>query len=765
MLGRLTEGVVRRRWWILAACAVLTAAAAAGAPGLFDRLGYPVFYDPAAPSSEAKAYAQRTFGDGDPDVVALYHLPDGIGGAAGVDARGVRRALAHTLGRIAREPYVARVIGATSPAGDRFVSRDRRSTFVVISLRGQPRAKAEALVRLQRLLPLELPDAAPITPLLGGMVPSGRSLTHLARQSLARGERIALPIVALLLFVIFDSAVAALLPLIIGGASMTLTLGVLTLLVPLVSVDAFAINVVTILGLGVAIDYALFLVSRHREEVLRRRATGPDDEDLRRRALVHAVSTTGRAVFYSAITVSVSLAGLFFFPQPFLRSVAIGGMVVVLVAALLALVLLPALLSVIGARLERWRLPAFLRRRDVPGLRDGGWRRFAALVIRHRVAVCVGATLFLLLLASPFTRLQPSRSDVRALPKSEEPRRLSDLLTRDFPAATLTPTSVALVMDGDVIDEQRLGMLFDYTAELALLPGVSHVESILSYARAGDRDAAERLAPALERYAARPTPRGQLGLGTIVRGPATLLRVVSQAPPDSPEGQRLVRAIRDLPPPAGARVLVYGQAVALYDFGHGLRVRAHAMLLFVAAAMFVILCFAFRTLVLPLKAMVMTSLSLTASFGALVYIFQDGRLQSLLGYEAAGTTDATLPVVMFAVIFGLSMDYEVLILGRVREEYLRTRDNDAAIVEGMARTGRLVTRAAAVMIVVFSAFTVAPVLFIKALGFGMALAIFLDATIVRMLLVPSTMALLGRLNWWAPKWRRWSAPKWRERRI
>ena len=726
MLERLATAVARRRWWVLAGAGLLAAVALVGGRGLFTKLGYAVFYDPGAESTRAATLARGVFGEGDPDVVALYRLPPSV--RASAEDPAIRQALGDTVARVARDPAVARTASELGIGGARFVSRDRRSTFVVLSLRGDPHAKAAALPRLERSLALAMPNGVPaVRPLLGGLVPSGRALTHLAQQSLARGERVALPVTAILLVVIFGSVVAALMPLAIGGLSIVLALGILALLSRVITVDAFAINVVTILGLGTAIDYALFIVSRQRQE----------------RSLPRAVATAGRSVLFSGVTVAASLAGLLVFRQPFLRSVAVGGMAVVLMAALLALVVLPALLAVLGPRLERGHIP-FLRPRG----NGERWRRLGRFVLAHRVVVCVGVGATLVLLATPFLRLQPSRSDVRALPAGEPARVTSDLLARDFPAATLNPATLVVTMPDDVADEEQLGALFDYTQKLARLPGVERVESLLSYAGVRDRAAAVALAPTVELVAHEPNTERGRALASILHGRYTLLRVVCRAPPDSPVGQRLVAALRTLPPPPRATTLVYGQAAALHDFAHGIRVRAPWMLLVVGVSMFVVLYLAFRSLVLPLKAMLMTALSLTASFGAIVYIFQDGRLQSLLRYHALGTIDATLPVVMFAVVFGLSMDYEVVILSRMREAWLRTRDNDAAIVSGLAQTGGVVTGAAALMVVVFSAFAAAPVVFVKALGLGMALAVALDATVVRMLLVPSTMALLGRLNWW-----------------
>ena len=761
MLDRLTVVVARHRRAVLVAAALLALGAALLGSGLFSRLGYAVFYDPAAESTRASDAAREIFGNNDPDIVALYQLPAATAAQEGVTDPRITAALRRAVARAERDPLVERVLGAVTWGGTRFVSADRRSTFLVVSMRGSPHDKMAALPRLADALALELPSGARLRAQLGGQVPSGRSLTELAKTSLARGERLALPLTALLLVVVFGSVVSALLPVALGALGITLTLGFLALLSRVAAVDAFAVNVVTILGLGVSIDYALFLLNRYREElggICCIDDAGPAD---RERALARAVPTTGRSVLFSGLTIAATLSGLFVFPQPFLRSVAIGGIAVVMIGTVLALVVLPALVLVLGRRVERGRIGPLWRRAVAPP--SAWWRRLASAIIRRRVAVAVGVTACLLLLAAPFLRLRPSRSDVRALPASEEPRRVSDTLARDFPALSLTPVSLLVTLDGDLADEDRLGALWDYTERLGKLPTVERVESLLYFAGVKDRDGAAALAGPLEELEHHPESPRTRALGSLLRGSSTLLRVVSSAPPDSQAGQDLVRALRKLPPPAGGHMRMFGQGPMLRDFASGLAARTPWMLVWVAVVMLLVLYRAFRSLVLPWKAMLMTALSLTASFGAIVWVFQDGRFQRLLGYHALGTIDAALPVVMFAVVFGLSMDYEVLMLTRIREHWLRDRDNDAAIVYGVTRTGRLVTSAAALMIVVFSAFAAAPVVFVKALGFGMALAVALDATVVRMLLVPSTMALLGRLNWWTPRWlsnsrRRWWRP-------
>jgi RND superfamily putative drug exporter len=709
-------------------CIALAALAGLYGRGLFDRLGAPALRDPHSPSTREAELEQRELGDNDPDLIALWRPP-----GRRVDDPKFKAALATTLDRVKQDPSVARVLSAAGPQGERFYSKDKRATFAVVSLRGDARARLNAVERLRPLLAIDLPSGRAAAH-LGGLAPTGRALTRLAARSLERGEEIAMPVTALLLLIIFRSAVAALLPLVIGGLGIIMALALLTLLSHVMAVDAFAVNVVTILGLGVSIDYALFIVARYREERAK-----PGD------ALCRAITTAGRSVLFSGITVAASLSGLFVFRQPFLRSLAVGGIAVTLLAATLALVVLPALLSLLGDRLDRGRLPWIHRKRETN--RPSFWFRLSTWVIRHRVPVCIGVTIFLLLLAAPFRRLRPGRADVRSLPVDSEPRRVAEALEREFPSLALFPDHVLVTFDDDVTRGLRMGDLWDYTEKLKQLPGVERVESILSFAGVKDRDAAEELGAML---AGRNIPE----LRNAIHGPSALVRVVPTDPPDAPSSRARVLALRAVPAPPKAKVLVGGQAATLVDFVSALRTHVPWMLALVGAAMFVILFIAFRSVVLPIEAMIMTTFSLTASFGASVFIFQDGRLEGLLHYQSLGTTEATLPVVMFAVIFGLSMDYEVLILSRIRECRLAGCDDNQAIVAGLTHTGSLVTGAALLMLAVFSAFAAAPLTFVKALGLGMGLAVALDATVVRMLLVPSTMALLGRANWWSPDVRR-----------
>jgi len=706
MLGRLTRAVARRRGWVLAGCVAATLAAALLERGLFERLAPTAIADPSSESALAADLARDRFGERDPDVLAVYELP----GRGAANPR-LRAALAGVEAEVADDPSVARAVGPSTPfVGRRFVSADQRVALITLSLRGDTRQKGEAVERLRPALMLPLPDGGVVTPTIGGLVPAVQSLTRVARESLARGERIALPIVALLLVILFGSLVAALLPVATGAVGIVLTLGLVALLARVVPVDAFALNVVSVLGLGVAIDYALFIVARYREE----RALPGARDDV---ALVRAVETAGRAVLFSSVTVAASLSGLFVFPQRVLHSIAIGGIAVTLLAAILALVVLPAVLSLLGPRVDRGRLLSAVDTPQRAARSFAFWRRLARAVMRRRIVVASVVTVVLVLLALPFRRAHTARADVRALPASEEPRRAAELLQRELPS--LVATTHLILVDGGA-------------------PTPGELEGIAVRARAIEGVTSAQLE--------------ESGEG------ASIIRVTTTAAPESAQSSQEVDALRALAAPGGSRLLVYGAPAVEQDFVSSLKARAPWMLAIIGVAMFVALYAAFRSVVLPLKAMIMSALSLTASFGAIVFVFQDGRLSRLLAYEALGTIDATLPVVMFAIVFGLSMDYEVLILGRIREEYLRTRQNGLAIAEGLAHTGRLVTGAALLMVVVFAAFGAAPVLYVKALGLGMALAVALDATVVRMLLVPSTMALLGWLNWWSPR-RRTSDPR------
>ena len=508
----------------------------------------------------------------------------------------------------------------------------------------------------------EEPDGLSVQ--LGGNEAIASDITNQVGEDIARAETLSIPIVLVLLVVIFGGLTAASLPLAIGGLAILGSFTLLRLLSLVTDVSVFSINIVTMLGLGLAIDYALFVVSRFREEMGRPGATTED-------ALVRTMTTAGRTVAFSGITVAIALASLLFFPQVFLRSMGFGGMAAVLVAMVGALTVLPALLAMLGPRVDSLRVP-FLRRRrtaeEAAARADhhGPWYRLAHSVMRRPVAYVAVIVPVLLLLGSPFLRVEFGGVDHRALPAGTESRVVSETLLRDFPGgSTTTVDAVVTAEDGGGIDGPALT---SYVEKLRTLPGVTGAEV------------------------------------TGQAGPTAQVSVRHGFEGLSSEARDLVAGIRALPAPAGTEVLVGGRAAELRDLLSSLSGTLPWMGLFMVGVTLVLLFLAFGSVVLPIKAVVMNVLSLSASFGALVWIFQDGHLTGLLGFTSTGFIEATQPILMLAIAFGLSMDYEVFLLSRIREQWDRTGDNTLAVATGLQRTGRIITSAALLLIVVIGAF-------------------------------------------------------------
>jgi trehalose monomycolate/heme transporter len=512
--------------------------------------------------------------------------------------------------------------------------------------------------------------------------------------------------------IIFGSFAAASLPLAIG---VTAILGAFTALrgfAMVTDVSIFAVNIVTIIGLGLAIDYGLFMVSRFREEIRRQ----PDVET----ALARTMATAGRTVAVSGVTVAVSLAGLLIFPQVFLRSMGFGGMSAVLVAMLAALTLLPALLAMLGPKVDALSVRPWLRRvfrRPVgapPTENTGAWYRLAHIVMRRPIVFTVVTVALLIAMALPFLRVQFGGIDERALPAGTESRVVAETIRADFPEDPSGPIEVVMTLP-DAVDSPTGGAaLQEYVAAVADVPGV---------------DAATV---------------------TGAAGNTARVGIAYDGDPVDADARALVNEIRAVPAPPGAEVLVGGQSAVLTDLLESLGALLPWMALMVVTTTFVLLFLAFGSVVLPVKALIMNVLSIGASFGALVWIFQEGHLSGPLGFTPTGFVEATQPILVLAIIFGLSMDYEVFLMSRIREQYDLTGDNTAAVATGLQRTGGIITSAALLLIVVIGAFSLSGITFIKMIGVAMLIAVVVDATIVRILLVPATMRLLGRANWWAP---------------
>jgi RND superfamily putative drug exporter len=592
------------------------------------------------------------------------------------------------------DPLAAPATGTpdSSPrVSSRTVATDGRAVLLRVELRddlraGSYRNAVEAIrARLRAIdAPRVLPEPEDI----------GQEFRDQAERDLRRGEAVALPVVVVLLALIFRGIVALLLPLAVALVAIAGTLLILLGVGQVSELSSYSVNVVTMAGLGLAVDYSLLLVSRFREE----RAAGLASAE----AIERTLASAGRTVAFSGLTVAVSLAGLLVFAEPLLHSLAWSGIGVVLVAVAAALSLIPALLGLWGRRIRPSR-----RGRSDRGL----FYRQSRLVQRFAVVLVPLLVAGLVLLALPFGHARLEDSGPETLPRSSPARQFLETLRARFPGGGTDP----IIVVGEI--DPRSPQARALAARIQALPGVVAVAP-----HAG------------------------------VRAAVTVLDVVPEGPSEGPVATRLVRDIRGLKGPLA--LAVTGSAAFLVDYRDSLASRLPLALALIGGATMLLLWLMTGSVAVPLKAIVMNVLSLSASFGALVWVFQEGHLSGVLGFEPAGMVDITVPLLVFVFAFGLSMDYEVFLLSRIKEAWDQTGDNDRAVALGLQRTGRIVTSAAALMVVVFLGFAAGELLTIKEIGVGMAIAIVLDATVVRTLLVPATMKLMGRWNWWAPAWLR-----------
>ncbi len=700
--------VAARARLVLAGGLVLVAVAAAFGLGVFGSLSDGGFDDPDSESSRALEVEREVFGSRGADVVALY-----TSDRLRVDEPAFREAVTGTIDALPADA-VARVVSWYDSPDPGLVGTDGRTTRVVLTLAGESQdAKSQSWDAIADEL-----DAPGLRTEVGGEWAVYGDVNDQVSEDIARAEALSMPIVFLLSLLIFGSLVAALMPTLVGAVAVLGAFAVVRLLTGVTEVSVFSINVITLLGMGLAIDYALFVVSRFREELAA--LPGSDRADAAR-AVARTMATAGRTVLFSGLIVAASLASLLIFPQAFLRSMGYGGVAAVLVAMTAALTLLPALLAVLGPRIERGRLPR-LRRRPAgtrgrgAAVEHGAWARVAHSVMRRPVAYLLVITVGLLALAAPFAGARWGGVDERVLPADLPSRVAADLQAEQFggPAA-----SASIVLRG--AGEAEVG---DYVRDLEAVDGVRTARPVATEQVDG------------ESYA--------------------LLEATWAGNGQAERSQEVVRAIRGLDLPEGATALVGGPTAQTVDLVASVGDHLPWMAVVVVAVMLVLLFVAFGSVVLPVKAVLMNAVSIGASFGVVTWIFQEGHLSDLLGFTSPGYLDVTQPILMLAILFGLSMDYEVFLLSRVREEWDRRGDNTAAVAAGVQRTGRIITSAALLLAVVIGGFATSGIVFLKMIGVGMLVAVLLDATVVRALLVPATMRLLGRANWWAPgPLRRW----------
>ena len=744
MLERLAGSLLRRRVLVLVVAVAVVGLAGVLGAGVVSKLRSGGFEDPAASSTRAEDALRDTFHTGEPNLVLLVTADHGT-----VDQADLANGGLELTRRLSAERDVSEVQSYWTTKAAPLRSVDGRQALVLARIAGDDDASQK---RAEQLATDFDRDQGGMRVQVGGQARVFGEVSDQVERDLARAEMIAVPITLVLLVVVFSSAVAGALPLAVGGFAIVGTLLVLRLLAGLTDVSVYALNLTTALGLGLAIDYSMFIVSRYREEL--RAGREPPD------ALVTTMRTAGRTVLFSAATVAVALVALLVFPLYFLRSFGYAGIAVVALAAVGALVVLPALLAVLGRRIDSLRLP-FGRRRaarraaaraaagpgaGAAGTGSGAWHRIAMAVMRRPVPIALGVVAVLLVLGAPFLGVRFGLPDDRVLPASASSRQVADAIRNDFTARDASALQVVATDAG--APATRAAEIDRYAASLSGLAGVARVDAMTgSYAGGHKLQATGGRATtgaAARASAAQAADR-------FVAGGATWLRVVPTVEAYSSAGENLVERVRALPAPFG--VEVGGPSAQLVDTKAAIsdRLPMPMAVAVIAGATLLLLFLMTGSLVIPIKALILNLLSLSAVYGAMVFIFQDGHLSSLLGFTSTGTIDTSMPVLLSCIAFGLSMDYEVFLLSRIKEEYDRSGDTISSVATGLERSGRIVTTLAALLAIVFIAFATSQVTFLKLFGIGSALAIVVDATLIRALLVPAFMRLAGRANWWAPR--------------
>jgi RND superfamily putative drug exporter len=730
-MRRLAGWVVHRRWVVIVGAIVFLPVAGLFGSGVSDELSAGGFDDPTSESARtAEALDQRFDGAGEPEFVVLVTARSGSVDDADVVRAGTELtdAIASERGVIAASSYWS--LAMPPP----LKSRDGSQALIIIELRG---ALGERVETAERLSPAYTGRRGPVVLGVTGLTEVARQVSERSGEDLERTELITAPITGIALVLVFGSVVAASLPLAVGVLAVVGTMLALLLIASATEVSVFSLNLTTGLGLGLSVDYGLFIVSRYREELTKGAST--------RVAVGRTMQTAGRTVAFSAITVMISLMALLVFPQAYLRSFAYSGVAVVAIAGITAVVLLPALLAVLGPKVEIGRV--FKPRHDESG---GFWGRQAERVMRHPWPYAIGVSAVLLALAIPFLHIRLGQIDDRVVqPEVSSARRTTDEIREGFP--TRESSAMRILMRG-VSPSDDAESIDAFARRLREIPGVARVDAATGFYPAKDQRippfGAGEVVPAVaspalsERFSSDRAPKD------------TWVNVVPDIEPLSKPGERLLERVRATPAPF--RFTIAGPTARLVDSEHAIQDQLPLAIGFVALVTFLLLFLMTGSVLVPIKALALNVLSLTATFGAMVFVFQDGRLAEFLGYTPTGTIDTFTPLLLFCIAFGLSMDYEVFLLSRIKEEYDYDHDNERAVAVGLAKTGRIVTAAALLLTIVFLGLATSEVLQVKLFGVGLLLAVLVDAFLIRATLVPAFMRLAGRVNWWAPRFlRRW----------
>ncbi len=712
MLGRLAGVLIRRRRFVWVGAILFVIAAGALGGGVDKRLSSGGFADPNAESTKAGDLLRTEFGQQDPNLVMVITAKQGS-----VDDPANAAAGAELTNRLSAEKYISFAgsywsLGSAPP----LKSKDGTEAMLLARVKGSDDDVDETI---PAILAKYDKDFGPLEIAITGQGPVFREVGETIKADLGRAEAIAFVITAFLLILVFGGVIAASLPLVIGIISILGTFLALRIISSITDVSVYALNMTTVMGLGLAIDYSLFVLSRFREEL-------GDGDDVTG-ALTRTMKTAGRTVIFSAVTVAVSLSALLIFPLYFLRSFAYAGIAVVFVACVGSVIVLPAILAGLGRRVDKWSIR---KPRSDRADAEGFWHRTATRVMKHPWPFALAVTALLLALGAPFLNLKLGTPDDRVLPPSAHTREASDLIRANF--SSQEAFAVQVVASGIGAADTHTAEISTFATDLSKVSGVARVDALTgSYIKG-----AKVLEP-------------NFLSGRFFGKTGTWLSVVPAVEPVSLEGEKLVHDIRKVDAPFAVKV--GGSSAQLVDSKDSLFRLLPVAGLLIAIVSFVALFMMFGGLLVPLKAVVLNLLSLSATFGAMVFIFQEGHFKGFFNFTTTGTLVATTPILMFCIAFGLSMDYEVFLLSRIKEEHDLTHDNEHSVAVGLEKTGRIVTAAAALLAVVFLATVTSDVSFIKLFGLGLAMAVVMDATLIRGILVPAFMRLAGEANWWAPK--------------
>ena len=730
MLARLAN---RFPWWLIGFIVLWATLSGLYGLDIEKRLTLNPGWDaPGSGSERAARQLRDNLGRDETPVILLFGTkPDG---PRHVDEPDYRQAVEAALLPLFGSARVNSIFTYYSTGNARLKSHDGRMTYAIVNLK---RGDDEGVAAFRQLRESIVSDQLQIR--LGGELAVYVDVREQLDRDLRRAELISFILLAALLVWVFRSAVAAMLPLVVGAVTILSSTGWLKVATHFTDINVYAPNVVSMLGLGLAVDYSLFMVSRFREELALDHAVD--------RALRTTMMTAGRTLMFSGLTVAASLFCLFLLPQRFFHNMGLAGGISVASAMFVTILLLPAMLFLLGKRVNQWVPPFLAKRSSVPG-EEGRWYQFSHFVMRNARVVLVLSLAVLLIMGLPVSDMKVGPADSRSLPVTAESRQVQETLHAEFASNELTPVMVVVRTRGKLASPESLSALYRLTHEINDLPGVTRVAGLMSLDDSLGLSDYQLLYQNPGQF-----PQASGALAEYGHGQHTLITVHVKPDSTSAEARELVARIRALPlPPALAEMQVGGFSAFHLDYLASLRSEVPKVFAAIVIVIFVLLFLMLGSILVPVKVVLTNLLSLSATYGVLVWIIQEGHLSGLLGFTPQGALDGTILVLIFASAFGLSIDYEVFLLSRVKEVCDATRgDNLKSVSVGMQRSGPIITNAALLIGVVLGAFAMGEVVFIKAIGLGLLLSVIVDATLVRMLLVPSTLRLLGWLNWWAPR--------------